>query len=149
MRAETSYWRQSCALLSLLATLCGPFAAQKRTFSDGAKTVPDPLEMGFLFYPREQTSVRLRCRLHCHRLSRCSEARRQALGLDLVSSFATREAKYPRLTLVGQFDCGEVPGWKRPDSGRILDWGCPEVHARGPMSKADDLRKEAEEAGER
>ena len=44
-----------------------------------------------------------------------------------------------------------VPGWKRTGSGRIfgqLAIGCPEAH-EGTMSKADDLRKEAKQAGKR
>jgi hypothetical protein len=35
----------------------------------------DTLEMGFLFYSQEQTSVRLRCRLRCRPPLQCSEAK--------------------------------------------------------------------------
>src|ERR1700716_3486985 len=45
---------------------------------DSTKNGPDALEMGCLYYHGKQTSVRLRCRLRCHRLLRRSQGRRQA-----------------------------------------------------------------------
>jgi hypothetical protein len=45
-----------------------------------------------------------------------------------------RSAALPiAMALVGQFDCGEVPGWKRPDSGRIF--GGVLKHMRGPCPR--------------
>ena len=62
-----------------------------------------------------------------------------------------RKAPTPLRCAGFSFDCGRLPGWRTDGSERIfrqLATGFPK-HVRRPMSKADDLRKEAKEAGKR
>jgi hypothetical protein len=51
------------------------------------KNGPDTLEMGFLFYHPRADIGQLRCRLRCHRLQRCSDAREAVKALIVANHY--------------------------------------------------------------